>query len=434
MKLPYLQTIKSVMRSFKRLTQNLLAFLMINHWLLRDTPLDVVSISGWLDQEVIWHRFDNLIIKTVVVVLATVLLLYSYIQRRLATHKLFFCVLFYVFLYGVMSLMFGHYQDYSNNLYVVFISTLSGLLAALWLSRQDAPGLLIACTVIQAAYAIWGVKSGQDIFISGTVVRAEGTLGHPNNLYPLLSVVFPVVLAASITHQGGEKRKLAFLLGATLILSALILCWFRSAGFAIAAASIFVTWASTRQVRPTLVTALVAVTLLVVLVHGRTTGEVNRKSTERSNAGHMRLWRAGVQIAFDHPLQGVGLGCLEIPTPDVSNQKIQIEPKNLLLYWLCEMGVLGGVLFFSFVIFITNAIRNAHPVNLAFRIQISAAWICLIGIGLFDTPFGTPDRYAGNCVFGFMLGLTLLLGKYNRHEMARKEFLYSQPHIAPSLH
>ncbi len=82
------------------------------------------------------------------------------------------------------------------------------------------------------------------------------------------------------------------------------------------------------------------------------------------------------------------------------------------MLWLAEMGVAGGILFVAFVFLIAQTIRRSLriPQIASIGTGFGAVWI---GFGIacaFGTPFGTANHYAGNVLFGVLIGTTLLLG------------------------
>jgi O-antigen ligase len=160
----------------------------------------------------------------------------------------------------------------------------------------------------------------------------------------------------------------------------------------------------------TLVVGIVMVCLMALVLAVRVAGPVNRASSNRSVHGRVLLWKEGLGLFEKHWLTGVGVGSLELhitvpTTGGAETADTESEPKNLVLFWLDEMGLSGGLFLIAFIVLIAKVLQNKTS---TLTLGISAAWIVLLVASLVDTPFGTAGRYYGNAVVGSLLGATLM--------------------------
>ncbi len=96
------------------------------------------------------------------------------------------------------------------------------------------------------------------------------------------------------------------------------------------------------------------------------------------------------------------------------------DPKNLILSWLDEMGIAGGVLF---VLFLTTIARTTACTRTTASVAVTAAWLGLFIFGIFATPFGMASHSYGNALLGALLGLTLLLRDQSTSRPSEVELL-----------
>jgi O-antigen ligase len=143
----------------------------------------------------------------------------------------------------------------------------------------------------------------------------------------------------------------------------------------------------------------------------RSSGERNGVSVAGANQARLRQWKGGLNAFITHPLIGVGVGdyAQQVVTERGSTSTVNVveDPKNLIVSWLAERGVIGGILFVLFSCAIVTAVRQTAPST--FGAAIAAAWVGLLVAGMVDTPFGPASRPLGNCCFGLLIGCTGLL-------------------------
>lgn len=293
----------------------------------------------------------------------------------------------------------------------LLIAISAGVIAAQVVRRA---GQLIAAVslvaFIQAAYTIVYQREQIHLLLSGSVYRAGGTFNNPNELYVLMLVALPFAIVGVIRSKTNITR-IAYLIASSMEFAALVLTWQRAGAVGLAVSFTALCYMVSRSKRLTILILVSLVTLSGIVLAVRMEGMRDAASISGSNLGRIHVWRAGLEVFSKNPIIGQGVGSFNIPVVTQrgaqTNYNRAEEPKNLLLDWLAERGAVGGLLFILFVWSIFGTIKRSLPNSLA--AATGAAWLGLLTIGIVDTPFGVAERYAGNCCFGLLLGVTALL-------------------------
>ena len=335
----------------------------------------------------------------------------SYHPRReepRAGRVLWLAVAAYTAVYFVSAVSdHAHGETPALGLRVIGPLTLGLLAARVCLAPARAMAVLVVLVAAQAAYALALLAGGRDILWSGTLARAGGTYGQPTALYTAQLCALPAAVVLAATDMPPRRRALWGTFAALMLL-ALVAAWDRTAMVAV---SVGLLWVLTRVRLRRGWGRLLCASLLVccVLIAGvRLHGRENRISTAGSLTSRRTLWRQGWRTFLAHPVAGVGVTHLRLRVPSQVSRRVYtlIEPKNLALHWLAEMGV-GGLLLLLTFLLATGALvgTGGEPA----RVGIGGAWVALLVAGLTDTPFGVADRICQNGLVGFLLGATLLL-------------------------
>jgi len=288
----------------------------------------------------------------------------------------------------------------------------TGMLAVAFAERlEQIPFIISALAFTQAAYTLVYQWQGVNLMQSGDVLRAGGTFAQPNYLSTFLLITIPFAFQGA-AQTSSRRIQFAYAAMAVVQFASLVLTGSRGAVVALAISLPVFCYITTRSIRMAGLTLLCLVVLTVGINARRSSGAANGQSVGYSNASRPFLWKAGWNTFVVHPVTGVGLGRFSILTREVRGPEKtlsvhgQEDPRNLYLHWLAELGLAGGFLLALMIWTVTSIIRHAkrQPDTAAF----SAAWIGLLIMGLFDTPFGPPAKFVGNCAFGLLLGVTAL--------------------------
>jgi O-antigen ligase len=187
----------------------------------------------------------------------------------------------------------------------------------------------------------------------------------------------------------------AGIVATAVMLAALILTFSRTALFAagIAAAFAFVRHASSR--RSALKYVITVALICFVAIAFRMLGPDNAISSAGSDSDHAAFLILGMRAFAHNPLTGVGLG----------NIRWNTDGSNLLVQWLAEFGIGGGLLLAALIVAIIRCLRGRSA-------RITAVGAPLLGIalaGLSDVPFGVVGHPASTCAVGLLLGATMAL-------------------------
>lgn len=335
---------------------------------------------------------------------------YGKYARNGAATWVWLAVLLYLASYAVACFNMPLRVPVVLNCTQVLVAFGAGLLVArLCSSTERAAIVLAAFGTVQAAYAFYNYTHGENVFVSGSVTRASGTLGNPLFLSTMMCVCLPLTLSLAIE----EKRAVvmgAWMIGVALLFAALLLAGSRGAILAAAVALSWMVWRVSGRWTTAAAMAVVLSIVCLFVVSRRSSGEVNQASTARSTQGHYTLMQRGLGVFRHHWMTGVGAGSLEVPAPvqraGIVTETVFLEPKNLIVHWLAELGVGGGALFVVFMVSISHVLRRSSSFIAP---GLGAAWIALFVAGLFDTPFGLAARPHANALVGALLGATLLL-------------------------
>lgn len=267
--------------------------------------------------------------------------------------------------------------------------------------------------LVQCLYAIIYQRQNINQMISGTVSRAGGTFADPNQLYLLMLIALPFAIAG-LLQEGKNLVRFSYIIACSIEFAVIMSTHSRGGLLGLAVAITTLSFIISGSKKFTAVVLLCLLILFGINQSVRMAGPVNTASTNRSNASRTLLWQEGWKNFLNHPLTGNGINSFQSLVVDKkANHNVVVhaidEPKNLFLYWLDEIGVGAAFLFAFFAWAIFATVRQSLPNR--FSAATAAAWAGFLVTGLVDTPFGPPERYVGNCCFGMLLCVTILLPK-----------------------
>ncbi len=339
---------------------------------------------------------------------------YWFLVRQSNEGKAIWCLVsVYVGTLVLTGLFSGVQSDLIINCLLIVVPLSFGLLSAL-AAREARCAVRAVCLLglIQAIYTILYMRSGINVLYSGTVARAGGTFGYPDGVYTVMIVCLPLAIGLFFDARHSLEKGF-WLFAASFLFAALLLTWYRG-GILGASFGLFVIFNQlVKKGKAQLITTLLMILICCIVALHRVNGEANRISSQGSIRGRVRLWHRGWNIFEEHWITGVGIGALQLPVnskshrnPNITDYQIGVEPKNIFLQWLDEMGIGGGILFSLFIIYIYKTLTK-HKSSIS--LGVGGAWVALLVAGLFDTPFGIGARPFGNLLVGMLLGMTMLI-------------------------
>lgn len=297
----------------------------------------------------------------------------------------------------------------------------TGVIATLLAKTAKAAiTIFLVLVVIQAGFALYFRTIFGNVLLSGSIWREGGTFNDPNAL-SVLAVSGSALAFVMFSLSQQQKRGLLYGVAAAISLAALLVTWSRGGAISLGIALV---WFSIRYVPQRfgrVVIALCMCLLVGLIMYNRGTGSRNSASAQQSVANRFVVWVQGVEILEKHWLTGIGVGPLIIrvsaPT-STSNGNLVAQtvngPKNVVLYFMDELGVIGMVLLALAFTCIHQMLVAASKKPNPEAIALSTAWIALMLYSFIDTTFGGPRQYYGNAIVGYLYASTVLLAPRSR--------------------
>jgi putative inorganic carbon (HCO3(-)) transporter len=280
-----------------------------------------------------------------------------------------------------------------------FIDSQDRLRSILW--------LLVGFMMWFSGSALLGYLNGQYYVVNG-VQRAEGVnsmAGDPNELAGVLMAFLPFLVALVSCSKRFLVRLLLIGCGA-LTLIVLVLTGARISMVALLALVIFYILRSRRKVLNLIVAAVLAAAgwfLLPAQYQQRyltVSHYAGGGKLDDSNALRLAVWDAGWRMFLDHPILGVGAGQFATAYGTLYLERKHsawMQPHNLFLQLVCELGLVGLFVFALLAVQIWKAIsvvlRMRSSPGLAINYHFAVACnFMLIGVALISTVSHTLYR------------------------------------------
>ncbi|MCW5935006.1 MAG: transglycosylase domain-containing protein [Fimbriimonadia bacterium] len=277
---------------------------------------------------------------------------------------------------------------------------------------------------VQALYAIIFYIQGINQFETPHFGhRTGGTLGTPNQLYPLVMIGVPLTIAIA-WGQENRFRKGFWLFLACLTIFALILTFTRTGWIALSfglLCFLFVRPAVESPLTHRLALGGLCLGLLLSAALVRTQGAWVGNENDRSFWGRPAIWITAVSIVKDSPLIGFGVGTYgdlqkAKAGPDLLRfNPMNDEPKNLMIHVITELGIIGLGIFLGLIWAVVRVIkRGLSHANLAYEHRlifqgISFALLTLIIAGIADTPILHFARWESTLTTFALLGALVVI-------------------------
>jgi O-antigen ligase len=312
------------------------------------------------------------------------------------------------------------YSDFALPICSVILSFCAGIFASLLAgSTRNMIHVFALIVLIQGVFALLLRRIFANVVLSGTVWREGGTFHDPNALAFLCSI--GVVMGLVSIALGNQKQGEYLYCSITTAIAAVALfsTWNRGAVLALALALM---WFGAKYMSSKLVRCLIIVFMCLLLIfvqYRRSEGRENAASANQSAANRVAIWQAAAKEYTRHWLVGSGVSPVMIIRIDAPTSKSEGRsvlqtldgPKNVVLYFLNEFGITGGVILVLGYLCIHGLLAAKEVKDSPNAIVISISWIFIVLYSLVDTAFGGPSQYCGNAVVGCLYGTTILLGR-----------------------
>jgi O-antigen ligase len=279
----------------------------------------------------------------------------------------------------LLSIPFSYWTGWATTQFVDMLKVLAFYLMVVHLA--DTPKrirvftwtYLIMVTYI-AVSSLRAYYSGQFAFAQG-IDRAVGQTsagGDPNNLGATLASAVPLFILLLRPERGFWRRLLLFLALAAAVWT-VVLTGSRSSLLGVLSAFGFLIWISRRRVAWAAVALAVVVVGFVLLPEQykhryETIAEATSGDLDPSSRSRLRVWKAGLHMFLDHPIVGVGAGCFGTAhalSYSPEGDRSWLQAHSLYIQVFAELGILGVVTFFGFVVHYLRLTGRAHALALA---------------------------------------------------------------------
>jgi len=185
-----------------------------------------------------------------------------------------------------------------------------------------------------------------------TLMRAFGLFPDPHMLAFFLGLILPLVFAQLLF---AEKDRIRIFL-TTIFLGAVLLLTFSRGGylgiFFSGAVVLALSWKYLGQKRRFLMAVGFVLGLLALFTLGQPI--IGRffssfSPSEGSSAGRLQIWHSSLQVFFEHPLLGVGLGNYPLTQDSLAPYRNPITSHNLYFDAASETGVFGLIAWLGLV-------------------------------------------------------------------------------------
>ena len=386
-----------------------LAFLMLAFYLLPNTAwvhFSPLSLTLWLNFRLLDKQ------EVIIICLASVVIWVAY--KFLVPNGfswLWALVGVYISIFSGTALLWYSDRLESSNCSLIIAALCVGLAAAAICPGRTATFVVCAEVCIQSCYALYYQHIGINHVISGDVARAGGTFNEAGSLY-LTTLIGLMLCVGEIVLARTALLKALSITATALVFAALLITWYRSAALAAAISIVYLCYKLYgNNRRLLLLTAAGAIILCLSTFQLRSHDNRSELSSFRSVRSHIALWLIGAKVFNNNWISGVGAASLQIPVVTdtlTSNgsvhREVMIEPKSEFLLWMDEVGLIGGLLFASFVCSIVAIVKKSTPL---IKGGIASAWLALGIISLFDAPFGTVGTLPATALVGTLMGITM---------------------------
>lgn len=267
--------------------------------------------------------------------------------------------------------------------------------------------IFIAATSIDSLVAV-----GQVLFGYGS--RGWGFGGNTLNLASLLCVLMPILLIIIIDERFSSKSKNICKVAILCCLAGLLAGKSRGAWLTLAIMLPAVSYIYILKSKKVLVGFLISLVLIGGFFATSDTFKhrlesITNVTTDMSNVERLNMWQGAINMAFDHPVLGVGLGEFENNYDNSYKPygaKNSIHCHNNILQILAESGLVGlfGFLYLACYIFFKNFNEWRKTKN-PYSLMLWGAWLGFMGFGMFDL---TMDHSAVTKAMWFLFGCILV--------------------------
>ena len=257
-------------------------------------------------------------------------------------------------------------------------------------------------------------------YISG---RITSVFENPNVLAVFLILMLPFA-AAGFLRRGRFGGRIFSFVTFLLCLCAVVYTWSRGAWLGVILSLLLFLFACKPATVYLLVPLAAGIPLILTTSVGKRLASILSLS-DSSISYRLSIWRGALSMAGDHVLGGLGVGegafSSVFPYYAPAGVEGATHAHNLLLQMLCELGILGPILFvfFTTLFFQRVVSHQAEEGDEEFRLYSLAAGCGVFAVlinGLFDYVFYNSRIFF---LFFVVVGIAVALSRVGRTERER---------------
>ncbi len=419
------------------------------------TVFFILSVSLYVNRNVIDFRIDQIMILKLFIIIAITLSIVELLSRGtfLNWHKSSINIPILLFiLVMTLSLLNSDYFRISLNDYMVFL-----FYFILYFFIRDTVAykiklksffkLFILISFLISIYALMQYY-GYDFYLKG-IAGLSSTIGQKNWVSNYLAMIFPIIFSYSLLEKSNRK-KLVYFTVLSIIYATLMICQSRGIWISISFTIILAIYTifkfnllrAFKENRRWLV--LLLITFMVITVIYSTDNPLNRSAITVSQRAlstfdeqdpsintRLLMWRTTFEMIKDKPIFGLGIGTFRMNYLNYQAQLLEENPKNIKYYtkagethneylqmW-AELGIIGLGLFLLIFYFIFHTVfdfykQNTNGKDRLIILGLIAGIICFMIHSLFTFALHVPVL---GSVFFIIIGLTMAYTEdYNASE------------------
>jgi putative inorganic carbon (HCO3(-)) transporter len=276
-----------------------------------------------------------------------------------------------------------------------------------WSEIRELLWVLVATGISMLVYALYAFMTATEFM----GVRLISFIDDPNSfaikLVPL--VIFCYVL---FKIEKAKILKLIALISGSIITVSIVLTLSRGGWLALMAVYALIIWEEMKNKKLLLFSGCFVLLIFAVLFLPEDMvvfrfGKLSKIGMDASIVQRLRILKGGVQMFFDHPFLGVGVGNFVNYCADYSGLIIGLVAHNSFLHIAAELGILGLIIF---TLLFTSTIRHLRQEVRYFHDSKNVYYIkglifSLIGFTIHSMFLS--EQY--NIVFFLIVALTIII-------------------------
>ena len=274
-----------------------------------------------------------------------------------------------------------------------------GLLVA----AEDLGIAILSIAVLHTVAGLGLLAFGSTWFQSGTLPRMTAGYDTPLGLWLIDSCALAYSLSRCWTSEGKGRILFGFL--SAILLAGVILTWYRKSCLVLGAVILYTGWAYTpHKGRLVAVTAVVCALVFGVTNYARNRDDASRASSARSLEGRLGLGVQALETVKRAPWLGTGVAQIRLYAPEHrrdQDTRRYSDPKNLIVHFLCEGGVLGVAWLVLVVVTCWSLLGMGGSLTV---VPMRAMLLALLAVGITEVPIGSMENGFGMALFAAIAG------------------------------